>query len=103
MCASVDLSYGYTTEAAETRGNAIKKRLAVEPGEAVTVRLIFDLYLKGMGDTGPMGVKRVAQWLNHHGYRNRSGSRWSIGKIHAILTNRTLIGTHEFGRTKKGR
>ena len=36
-----------------------------------------------------------------HGFRNRSGSKWSIGKIHKILTDTTHIGTFQYGRTSK--
>lgn len=94
--------FGFTTEEAGIRGNTIKKKLAIEPSEAGMVRLIFELYLKGDGTAGPLGVKRVTQWLNEHGYRNRYGSRWAIGKIHRILTDRALIGIYEHGRTRKG-
>jgi hypothetical protein len=83
------------------RGNTVKKKLAVEPTEAATVQLIFQLYRTGDGSSGPLGIKKLTEWLNQHGFRNRSGSEWSIGKIHEILTDTTHIGTFQYGRTSK--
>ena len=48
--------FGYVAVEAERRGNTAKKRLAVEPVQAATVRLIFDLFQKGDGRSGPMGL-----------------------------------------------
>src|SRR5690606_15332035 len=48
--------FGYTAVAAEQRGAKTKKRLAVDPVEAETVRLIFRLVREGDGTSGPMGV-----------------------------------------------
>ena len=73
---------GRSTVEAERRGNTAKKRLAVEPVQAATVRLIFDLFQKGDGQSGPMGVKKVTEWLNENGHRTRKGARWGIGPIH---------------------
>jgi DNA invertase Pin-like site-specific DNA recombinase len=39
--------FGYTTVEVERRGSRIKKKLAVDPVEAETVRLIFGLFLEG--------------------------------------------------------
>jgi hypothetical protein len=36
-----------------------------------------------------------------YGFRNRSGSKWSIGKIHHILTDTTYIDTFRYGRKSK--
>lgn len=44
------------------------ERLAVDPVEAEVVRLMFKLFLKADGTSGPMGVKAVTCWLNEHGY-----------------------------------
>ena len=79
---------GYKIVEAETRGSKIKKKLAVEPVDAETVRLIFRLYAEGDGATGPLGVKDVAKWLNQRGYRTRKGATFGIGPLHGILTNR---------------
>ena len=79
---------GYRIVEAETRGSKIKKKLAVDPVDAETVRLMFRLYAEGDGITGPLGVKDVAKWLNEHGYRTRKGATFGIGPVHGILTNR---------------
>lgn len=52
--------YGYTMVTAEQRGGKTKKKLAIDPVEAETVRLIFRLIREGDGTSGPMGVKAAA-------------------------------------------
>ena len=79
---------GYKIVEAETRGAKIKKKLAVDPVDAETVRLMFRLYGDGDGKTGPLGIKDVAKWLNERGYRTRKGATFGIGPVHGILTNR---------------
>ena len=79
---------GYKIVEAEPRGAKIKKKLAVDPVDAETVRLMFRLYAEGDGKTGPMGIKDVAKWLNERGYRTRKGATFGIGPVHGILTNR---------------
>lgn len=79
---------GYKIVEAERRGAKIKKRLAVDLGDAETVRLIFKLYAEGDGTSLPLGIKDVAKWLNSRGYRTRKGASFGIGPIHGILTNR---------------
>ena len=90
--------FGYAVVDAEQRGSKTKKRLAIDPVEAEVVRLIFKLFLKGDGKSGPMGVKAVTCWLNEHGYRTRVGARWGIGPLHQILTRATYKGEHRFNR-----
>jgi DNA invertase Pin-like site-specific DNA recombinase len=45
--------FGYQVVAAEQRGAKTKKKLAVDPVEAETVRLIFRLVREGDGTNGP--------------------------------------------------
>ena len=90
--------FGYVAIEVEHRGNTAKKRLAVEPVQAATVRLIFDLFQKGDGRSGPMGVKKVTEWLNENGHRTRKGARWGIGPIHKMLTDPTYKGERWFNR-----
>jgi site-specific DNA recombinase len=78
---------GYKIVEAEKRGSKIKKKLAVDPVEAETIRLIFRLYAEGVDGAAPLGVKDTAKWLNAHGYRTRKGAAFGVGPIHAILTN----------------
>ena len=90
--------YGYKIIAAEQRGSKTKKRLAVDPVEAETIRLIFKLFTTGDGTTGPMGVKAVATWLNDHGYRTRQGARWGIGPLHKLISSSVYKGEYRFNR-----
>jgi site-specific DNA recombinase len=79
--------FGFKAVEVERRGSRIKKRLAIDPVEAETVRLIFRLFLEGDGGSGPMGVKTIAVWLNTHGYSTRGGATWGIGPVHALLSH----------------
>lgn len=85
---------GYTIVEAERRGQKIKKKLAIDPVEAETVRLIFRLYLEGDPATAkpPMGIKEVVKWLNSHGYRTKKGGTFGVGPVHHILTNKAYVG-----------
>lgn len=83
---------GYRIAEAETRGTKIKKKLEVDPVEAETVQLIFNLYLHGDGQSGPLGVKEVVKWLNSRGHRTRRGKTFGVGPIHKLLTNTTYVG-----------
>jgi site-specific DNA recombinase len=56
---------GYRLMDAEKRGAKIKKKLAVDPVEAETVRLVFNLYLHGDGKSGALGVKEIVKRLSH--------------------------------------
>jgi site-specific DNA recombinase len=89
---------GYKLVEAERRGAKIKKRLAVDAVEADTVRLIFNLYLQGDGQSGSMGVKEVVKWLNAKGYRNRNGHTFGVGSLHKTLTNTVYVGRWKFNQ-----
>jgi site-specific DNA recombinase len=96
---------GYTVEDIEKRGHRTKKRLAIDPVEAETVRLVFKLYLEGEEASGPLGVKEVAKALNARGIRTRLGARFGVGPVHVILTNPLYVGEWRFNRrhAKTGR
>jgi len=89
---------GYKLVEAERRGAKIKKRLAIDPVEADTVRLIYKLYLQGDGESGALGVKEVVKWLNVRGYRNRNGNTFGVGSLHKTLTNTVYIGRWKFNQ-----
>jgi site-specific DNA recombinase len=89
---------GYRAVEVEKRGIRIKKKLAIDPVEAETVRRIFGLYLEGDGTSGPLGVKKVVNWLNERGYRTRLGARFGVATIHGILTNTAYIGDSVFNK-----
>ncbi len=78
---------GYRIVDAEKRGSKIKKRLDIDPVEAETLRLIYQLYTEGDGHSAPLGIKDTCKWLNSHGYRTRLGSTFGVGPLHKILTN----------------
>jgi site-specific DNA recombinase len=61
--------------------------LEVEPAQAPLVPIIFDLYLNKR-----LGARNVANWLNEHGYRTRSGKPWSFKLLFTILRNRVYVG-----------
>jgi site-specific DNA recombinase len=90
---------GYRLVEAEKRGTKIKKKLDIEPVEAETVRLIYNLYLHGDGTSGALGVKEVVKWLNRNGYRTRRGECFGVAPVHKILTNTVYIGQWKFNKT----
>ena len=94
---------GYRVVAAEQRGAKVKKRLEIDPLHAEMVRTVFRLALQGDGNSGSMGVKAIAAWLNERSIRTRDGGRWGLGAVHQILTRTTYTGRHEFNRRGKDR
>jgi site-specific DNA recombinase len=88
--------FGYQTVEAERRGARVKKKLVVDVVEAETVRLIYRLFVEGDNQSGPMGVKAIAVWLNERGYRNRQGASWGVGLVHRILSNPVYGGESRF-------
>ena len=92
---------GYRVVEAEKRGAKVKKVLEIDPLHADTIRLIFKLALEGDGDSGRMGVKSIAKYLNERKLYTRTGGRWGVGTVHRILTRRTYIGEHEWGKAYK--
>lgn len=92
---------GYRVVAAEQRGTKTKKKLEIDPLHADTIRLIYRLALEGECDSGQMGVKAIVKYLNAKGIFTRDGGRWGIGQVHRILTRRTYIGEHEWGKRSK--
>jgi len=89
---------GYRTEENEKRGTRVKKKLAIDPSEAETIRLIFRLYRHGDGQSGPLGVKHTVTWLNQRGYRTRLGARFGVATLHTILTNSIYVGQWVFNK-----
>lgn len=96
---------GYAAKEVERRGSRVKKKLVVDPVEAETVKLIFNLYQWGDQQSGPLGIKAIAIYLNERGFRTRQGACFGIRTIHYILTNTTYIGEQIFNRydSKLGR
>ena len=92
------LPLGYTTEFVERRGNKDKKKIVVDPVEAELVRVIFDLYTKGDGKSGSLGVKEIVSHLNRGGFRTRRGNLFGVSSIHNLLQNTIYIGEYTFNK-----
>lgn len=87
--------FGYKIVAAEQRGARTKKKIAPDPTQTETVRLMFRLARVGDED-GPMGARQIANYLNVRGVRTQTGGRWGVGAVYQILTRETYIGRHRF-------
>ena len=91
--------YGYhslTTDIPARSG--YKKRLAIEPKESETVKLIFSL--SETGTTGePWGLKRIAAYLNSIGIIKR-GRKWAVNDVHGILRNTAYTGNYVWGKIR---
>ena len=68
--------------------------LAICEHEAVVIREIFELaYTHGYG------AQSIANHLNCHGYKNRSGANWHPATIQSIMRNVTYTGILRSGDT----
>lgn len=94
--------FGYKTIAVETKGDSIKKKLAVEPKEAETVKEIFRLFQHGDGTSGPMGIRNIVNHLNTKGVNYRRGGKFYASLVYTVLTCTTYKGVHYFNKRKKG-
>ena len=72
---------------------ATKKYVVNEP-EAETVRLIFEMYLSGMG------YGRIVDELNLRGMRTKGGKAFGKGSLHDILRNEKYSGVYIFNRSE---
>ena len=90
--------FGYRTIEAEAVGNKgkRKKRLAIDPVESLQVKKVFDLYQHGTAGE-PMGAKQIATYLNDRGQTLR-GAKWTRGRVHEVLSNRTYTGDLYFNK-----
>jgi len=97
--------FGYRVIAAEQRGARTKKKLDIDLLLVDHVRLMFRLARVGEGDSGPMGIRQIAGYLNQRGIRTATGGRWGLGQVYEVLTRETYIGVHRFNvyswRTKE--
>ncbi|WP_081500797.1 recombinase family protein [Rhizobium rhizogenes] len=92
------LPLGYKAVEVEVRGQRVKKKIVVDLTEAETVRLIFQLYLRGDGTSGALGCKALVSWLNERGYRTKTSARFGVGSVAFILKNRSYTGEFLFNR-----
>lgn len=70
-----------------------KKRLAIHPDEAATVKFVFESYL-----SESISLKEVARRVQVRGVPTRLGGTWGFTTIRGILTNRMLLGEVRFLR-----
>ncbi len=87
--------FGFAIADAEQRGGKTKRKLVVEPDEAVIIQRIFDMYLAISGRQ--FGIKAIVNQLNGEGVSFR-GKPFMISSVHRILTNETLTGRHWFNK-----
>jgi site-specific DNA recombinase len=83
--------FGYKAVVVETRADAIKKQLAVEPAEAAIVRMVFDMYRAGKG------VRVIAHEFNRQNITHRGG-KFTSTRVHEILTREAYAGRYYFNR-----
>lgn len=84
--------FGYKAVAVETRADAVKKRLAIEPVEAETIRVAFKLCLEGKG------IRAIADELNRNKLSHRNGE-FTSSLVHSVLTREAYIGRHHYNQT----
>jgi site-specific DNA recombinase len=88
--------YGYRIVDAVKVGSKIRKKIEIDLVEEPVVHQIFDLCLSGSG-AGPMGLKKIAAYLNGRGVLQR-GKPWMTSDIERILKSETYIGTCYFNK-----
>ena len=88
--------FGYRIVEAEQRGTRTKKKIDIDPEQAEHVRLMFRLARVGDGESGPLGVRRITDYLNDRGIRTNRGGRFGCGLVYEILTRSTYHGLHRF-------
>jgi hypothetical protein len=88
--------FGYKlAPVAMVRGKT-RHRLVIDEEQRSSVELIYRLTQRGDGEGPPLGVKAIVNWLNSRGYTTRQGGRWSVNKIHRLLTNPVYKGEYRF-------
>ena len=66
----------------------------INPEQAETVKMIYDLYLDGMGTTG------IANELTRRQRLNASGkNKWTAGVVCRVLNNQTYMGVMAYGKS----
>lgn len=90
--------FGYRTQAVAKKGSRTKKVLVLDETEASVVRLMRDLLLgRFPGLTAPMGIKKVAAFLNENGIAHR-GRIFYGGAVHKIFRGTAIKGEHVCNR-----
>ncbi|SES03332.1 recombinase family protein [Salipaludibacillus aurantiacus] len=71
--------------------NKEAKTLVIDDDEAQVLRLIFDSYMRGLGE------ERTAKKVNQMGHTTRNGTTWTGKTIRDILTNPVAAGHLRWG------
>src|SRR5690606_35943317 len=82
---------GYRSYEADRREGKSKRKLEIDEDEAYVVRKIFELYLVGPPGSHPLGITKLAEWLNKAGYKYR-GKKFHVSNVQAVLRNTAYIG-----------
>ena len=67
------------------------KELAIDEKETDMVKLVFSLYVERH-----MGYRKIVDYLNSNGYRNRDGKIFGVSTIKRILENSIYIGKKRY-------
>lgn len=67
------------------------KELAIDDEESEMIRMIFSLYIDRH-----MGYRKIVDYLNTKGYRNRDGKIFGVSTIQRILANPIYIGKKRY-------
>ncbi|WP_313584874.1 recombinase family protein [Lacrimispora sp.] len=67
-----------------------KSRLDIDEKEAITVRLIYELYASGKG------YKAIVGYLNKNGYQTKLNNSFSVAQLRTILMNPVYVGKVRF-------
>ncbi|MGM9957273.1 MAG: recombinase family protein [Peribacillus sp.] len=67
------------------------KELAVDEEESAMIKLVFSLYVDRH-----MGYRKIVDYLNNKGYRNRDGNVYGVSTIQRILANPIYIGNKRY-------
>jgi len=90
--------YGYRLE--EVDG---KSMLVVNEDESPIVRLIYQWYIYGEGNKGPMSPRVIARRLTEMGVpippvTGRPSRKWSRTTVNRIVSSKTYIGVWQYGK-----
>ncbi len=90
--------FGYQIEVVEAIGKRKKRKLKEHPHNGPLVRLIFKLCIEGDGTGGPLGLKKIVQYLNGRGHTYR-GKPFYTSHIESVLKNDGYCGTYYYNKT----
>ena len=88
MCAQKAQSTGGTHPLGYTVDE--NKKYVIDPQQAPTVKLIFDLYAEGKT------VTEIVKELNDRGLRTQRGNEFTKNSLHRMLKNKKYMGTYEY-------